>query len=287
MIGIYQYFRKKSGIIKKNMISVVCIGSIISLGGCTMLFQSNNMNEYSDALFQTIKEQDYKKFEELLSETGDVNQPRSNKKVSRSVDFENIYPLQEACFTSAQMAYDLLEHGARADVVDPYIESSPLIYALSASYPERFEVAERLIEAGSNLEHVDANQNTALNLCVVVFENESEETYRHSMEVLSYLLEHCNLELVMEKSNNNPLRAAAMCNNCRAIEYILTQGYLDVDTSWHGFTPLMNAAILQKKDACKLLLEKGADKAAVSPEGKTAYDYAAEMNNTELMNLLQ
>lgn len=54
----------------------------------------------------------------------------------------------------------------------------------------------------------------------------------------------------------------------------------------NGITPLMIACKNCNIDTVKVLLRLGADITIVDNNNKTAYDYACEHNNTELINLL-
>ena len=53
-----------------------------------------------------------------------------------------------------------------------------------------------------------------------------------------------------------------------------------------GYTPLMGAAAAGRDDIADLLLEKGADPALVSEDGKTAADVAREHGHTALADRL-
>ena len=72
-----------------------------------------------------------KEVRKLLAQGAQIDALRSENPVLKMVDFENIYPIEKACKTSFEMASLLLDEGARADVIDPYIQATPLIFALS------------------------------------------------------------------------------------------------------------------------------------------------------------
>lgn len=54
----------------------------------------------------------------------------------------------------------------------------------------------------------------------------------------------------------------------------------------NGITPLMIACKNNNINAVKIIINMGANRFLVDNNNKTAYDYAREHNNTELINLL-
>ncbi|MCR4691243.1 MAG: ankyrin repeat domain-containing protein [Lachnospiraceae bacterium] len=251
-------------------------------------------DSYSDRLYKAICSQDTEAFDALLQEGGDVNSLRDEEQIATtgifrmaksSMDLENVYPLQIACQKSPEMAYKLLAAGAKVDVVDAYLHSTPLIYALSSNQPDRFTLASELLKRGADPGRIDDNKRVAINNAVHTLRTDSEETRQQSMELLKELLAKTDMQDVIDNSASNPLREAAKYGNCEAIEYLLSQEIIDIDLVTDGMTPLMIAVIGKNTQACKMLLEKGADPSIVSREGKTAYDYAKEYNNEELLQV--
>jgi len=268
---------------------IIMIGIFCFLTGC-----DTEKDSYAERLYQAITQEDYETFKALLKEDGDINTIRdaaSKKGIFRNaknaMDFENVYPLEIACQKSPAMAYDLLEAGADVQVVDPYLHSTPLLYALSSDQPKRFELAMELIHRGADVGHMDDNRRVALNLAVHILETDPEETKEQSFELVKLLLEQTDLEKVIQSSASNPLREAAKYNNCTVIRYILEQGLIEIDLKTDGMTPLMIAVINKNVDASRVLLENKADVEAISDEGKTAYDYAKENEDKELQKLLE
>ena len=90
------------------------------------------------------------------------------------------------------------------------------------------------------------------------------------------------------RSFNKMLGIAAMYNQVLCCQYLLDNGYCDVNeiVDKSGKTSLIIAAKEGSHGACELLLEYGADKDIKDNDGKTAYDYAVENGNTEIAKLL-
>lgn len=241
---------------------------------------------YSEKLYRAIGRKNPAEVRLLLAQKGNVNSPRSMNPVMRLVDYENIYPLEKACKTSYEMAMLLLEAGADASLVDSYIGSTALIYALSQNYGERFELAFTLIEKGAVIDQVDDIGRTAVNKAAVIYPTDTPEQREKEMELMAYLLEACDLETVLERSSTNPLVEAARFDNIPILEYILDEGLVDINRMAGGYTALMKAVLANCKDACRLLLERGADTTLLSAKGKTAADYAMKRGDAEIISML-
>ncbi len=272
---------------KRNIYKLILILVLITLfAGCSK--SESKKSSDNERLYQAIYNGDKNMFEALLSAGVDINALRNeniNGHVSAAGDFENVYPLEIACQRSPEMAYELLEMGADVNAVDPYINSTALIYALSSNNPGRFKLAMDLIEKGADTEHIDDNKRIAINLAVHTLSTDPDEAYEESYELLKMLSEKTDMNYVIESSASNPLREAAKYGNCNAIDYILDNELVDIDLVTDGMTPLMIAVIGKNESACELLIKRGADVTIISREGKTAYDYAKEYDLTDIMEL--
>lgn len=242
---------------------------------------------YPERLYRAVGKDDPEEVARILSEKGPLNQVRTANLILRMVDFENIYPLEKACETSFRMACMLLDAGADAGVVDPYIGSTPLIWALSENYEERFELALRLIEGGAQVDQVDDNGRCALNRAAVIYDSDSDAARMRELELVKVLFEKCDVEKVLQKCRGNPLIEAARFNNIRVMEYILDGGLIDINRTEDGYTALMKAVLANCEQAVELLLVRGADPEVVSPKGKTAKEYAIKKGNLRILGLFE
>ena len=71
------------------------------------------------------------------------------------------------------------------------------------------------------------------------------------------------------------------------VKFILDQGYGDVNEPVAGETALMFAARESTSEMVELLLSFGADSSMRSFDGKTAYDYAVQANNKDIIAILE
>ena len=267
---------------KRFFLAVLLIIAMIFTEGCGML--SGNQAE---ELYQAIRDEDTERVRELAKNHRILNRPRETGLLMLVPSIENVYPLEAACYTSAELTEILLDEGADVNVVDPYISSTPLINALSAYYPERFRIAFELIERGADIDKVDENRRSALNACVMPSRQDTDEAREDQMRLLKYLLEHCDLKEGAEKSGTNALINAASFGNEAALEYIAAAQYYNVDDMPGGYTALMAAAGMGKIEVCSILLEYGADPYLRSEKGETAIDYALASRHPEVAEFLE
>ena len=86
------------------------------------------------------------------------------------------------------------------------------------------------------------------------------------------------------------LALAAYMNNDLIVKYLLDHEVYDIDAIANPKstqkTALMFAVQQKSYESCKILLEYGADKSIVDIDGKTAMDYALEMNDEQLISML-
>lgn len=157
-----------------------------------------------------------------------------------------------------------------------------LIETLNSGRAERYEEVMDLLSDDVNTNYVNEDGRTAINLVVTVSEYDSKETRDGCEAVLKYLLAHCDTEYLEKETRTNPLIEAARYNNTKAMEYLLENHCYDVNGMPDGMSAMMVAAREDNVEACKLLLEYGADRKLKSYEGKTAYVYAAQYNDDEM-----
>ncbi|XP_048238695.1 ankyrin repeat domain-containing protein 17-like [Haliotis rufescens] len=83
----------------------------------------------------------------------------------------------------------------------------------------------------------------------------------------------------------NILHQACDGLNVEIVKYILTQNIVDDINSraWHGKTPLMNAALIQNKEAFDLLVKKGANLILVDNNDNNILHYASEGGNVDIV----
>ena len=200
-------------------------------------------------------------------------------------------PLVEACYyRNVQAVEVLLENGAdpnfyidgRWTALEAAIVSSP-----AGSMDERnFEIIKLLVEHGadfdrcSSLDPVIDQLSDWISLGGEPFDEFKEE-------VLLYLLDNTK-----NPNDYNTCFCDAVKSGNLGLAKIVFADY-DMDINYKGYqgkTPLINLIIYPRAthqaEMISFLLENGADKSLTDDNGKTAYDYAIETGNQEIIDLL-
>ena len=241
----------------------------------------------SDKLYTAISKGDVKTVQAALEADRNLWERGARKILVIDQSPENITHLEFACATSKEMAdLFLQEEFLSVKSLDSSYGSTALIYALSADYPERFEVARTLIDRGVDINVVDDRKRTALNLALITYSTDSKEVKKESREILEYLLHDCDLNDVIKKSGDSPLNVAIKMGDVDTLKYLLQTGNIDVNTIAGNHTALMRA--VQKGDfsMCELLIRHGALVNIQSPLGLTARDYAKNIRDRGILQLL-
>lgn len=242
---------------------------------------------YSRALIKAIEKDDMKQLESLLKKPGDVNSPPYGKNILTFiflVETPNEVPLSVAAYKgNFEMVKHLVEAGA--NVNSGSSGWAPLIHTLQSPTNEKYKIANYLIDKGAkvNPKGIDYDNSTVIEN--VFWRTASEE---ESYKLFKRLIK---MGVPIESEDyygNNVIFSAASGNNILALEYLVEERNVDVNRkSEFNYTPLTEATRSDAIDAVKYLLSKGADKTVKDKDGMTAYDYAVENENQEMMELLR
>ena len=114
----------------------------------------------------------------------------------------------------------------------------------------------------------------------------------HDYSMVKLLLEHgANVnEPSKNETNyfNTPLMIASWSGDYEIVKLLIEhRAVINQVDKKNGFTALIKAIINNENEIAKYLIEVGADKSIISFEGKTAYDYAVEKDNAEMIKILR
>lgn len=201
-----------------------------------------------------------------------------------------IYPFGEACYSSnIEMIQFLIESGAEINGIEQVI---PLSIIYRNKNDNWYEISQLLLQNGASLDYItdySGGKSSVLQDIVQVrsgaalpgYKPESKED---AIKAFHYALEKCdhnnvNWMRVLQHSVSN--------NRIEIVKLLLEQEYCTVNDTSVGITALMFAARDSTPEMVQFLLDYGADKNIKSTDGKTAYDYAVQFNNKDIIALLE
>jgi len=192
-------------------------------------------------------------------------------------------------YGSLETVKTLVEHGA---IVDLGFRRLPLIEAIKKN---RFDIAWFLIESGADISETDSTEweeNVLFSLVSHKIESKDDyEIEQESFQLFKYVIEQ-GIPLAPPVGGSygihNILGYAAYNNHSLAVKYLLDESIIDIDSNddYLNRTPLICAVENQSYDTCIILLDYGADRTLKDVNGKKALDYAIELNDEKLIEML-
>ena len=266
-------------------IILICSISYLSIVG----YQHYDYNQgYSQALIKAIRDFDDEELNRLLENPKNIDSTPSLRIFIN--DSSNANPLEEAAFIGNYNAVvALVEAGANVNFINPTTDFTPLLSALITSKSNRITIANYLIDHGAD-EHHQPNQGgfgNALAESISYYGIEMTESYEFFLRMIDL-----GCDPYVKVSPGNIFFKSAIEKNKLVMVYLLENDMFDVNVvSKEGYSALMFVSRFTIKDIniemVNILLEYGADKTLVNEDGMTAYDYALETGNTELIELLR
>lgn len=198
------------------------------------------------------------------------------------------YPLGEACCTgNVEIIEVLVENGADVNLKS---RLSPLALTYFLKPPNWYNISLYLLENGASLDYKSHNseENVLTDIVghrpgIITVEVGSENSTEVAM-AFYYAIENCDHSKI---NWMRVLQHSATNDRVEIVKFLLDEGYCDVNDTSVGITALMFAARDSTPEMVQLLLDYGADKNIKSTDGKTAYDYAVQFNNKDIIALLE
>jgi ankyrin repeat protein len=276
----------------KMFIAILIIWSILLIC-CVFLVYLNSNFHHSKLLTNAILSQKDDEVIDILQRNPDcVNAYPSVVPYWYRCFFDmNIvhYPLVEACLTgNIELVEILIEYGADVNL-GVGAGFSPLALTYTQKPENWYQISVCLIENGASLDY--DNQNSNENILTDIIEGRpgamvddyGPEKSNDVETAFYYAIENCdhsqiNWMRVLQYSVSN--------DRIEIVKFLVNENYCDVNDNSVGMTALMFAARDSTPEMVQLLLDYGANKEYKSSNGKTAYDYAVETGNQEIIDLL-
>lgn len=269
----------------------------VILFGCFLIFSIGNLyvNIKTNKLIKAIHQDDINEALELISDNKQSVNSLSScfPTLSVMLDDSVVYPLQEACnYGEYEIVQTLIEYGADVNCVDPTIHSTPLIMTLRSNNQNRFEIADFLIDNGADIivatdDHNENVLSASTWLSLNPNESEKEASKQMFIRVLSvYIQEEIDIKNIKCRCGNVYLTACSN-GNVEVIKYLLDNNFYEInETSQDSKTALMIAVQSEKIEVVEYLIDNGANTHIVDANGNSAYYYAIESHNDEIIRLL-
>ena len=255
-----------------------------------MYFNSNYY--YAKKLISAIREENINVVQQIVEEKPNcINTYPSitSKWWHSAMNWRVYYPLNEACITgNIDLIELLIKNGADVNCNDGF---SPLSIIYRSKTDNWYNISLILIENGASLNYTTeyTGEKTAVledlvhsppGASLSYYEPDNEEV----IKAFNYALEKCdhnnvNWMRVLQHSVSN--------DRIEIVKLLLEQKHCTVNDTSVGMTALMFAARDSTPEMVQLLLDYGADKNIKSTDGKTAYDYAVQFNNKDIVALLE
>ncbi len=169
----------------------------------------------------------------------------------------------------------LLKRGANVESVG--VSREPALVA--ASFLEKREIVEMLLNHGANIEAKDGNENTSL-----------QRVAWRNLEIVKLLLDRGAQVNTKNVHGTTPLHQAANRGQTAIVDLLLDHGAdINAERSFNGDTPLhwSVASRWGRIETVKLLIDGGADIDAKNKDGDTPLDDAVRNGKLEAVSLIQ
>ena len=246
-----------------------------------------------DALFIALENNDLETMDNVLAKCPRAVNARQVTIVTIfHMDVANNTLLVEAIFKHKTDAAKLLVEKYGADVNRRAgNRQTPLLEALRQG---DYDMAWYLINHGADVFKTEGGSwNETVPFAIVglsISENDYEEA-KAQLDLLKYVIEQ-GVPLDTPKGGTYGIQTllgfAAYKNNWLVVDYLIEAEVFEMDdiVTDDNRTSLICAAENGSYDACKALLAHGANKDVIDAHGMTAYDYAVQLNDTRMIELL-
>ena len=269
----------RQSFIKFSVVVIIIVAAIMAVIIGKGIFQTQK-------LFDAIERNDYSGAIQAVEKGAWINKRKHLLHVPNLIP-QNPTPLIIACKKGDEKIISLLlDSGADINKKDGYTGQTPLLAALHGTKANRFSIAMLLLENGADPFAIQ-NTTSPLEETLVVLDSDNPQTIEEGFKLFKYLMEQ-QVDMDICTGQANLLTFAARYNNYNVVEFLVKENYYDINSKdLAGDSALIVATQYNQTQIMHLLLELGADKSLRGAEGKTAYDYAVELDFSEFFEILK
>ena len=198
------------------------------------------------------------------------------------------YSLYHACLKDdIEIVETLIKAGANVNGAGGDI---PLSAVYLNKNPHWYEISVMLIENGASVNYITDYSGGKISvlqdIISIALGDDSTDTPDDEDVYLAFVY-------ALKHSDKNNIDWYKVCHECvssdrvKIVELLMKEGFFKVNDDSEGMSLLMFAARDSTVEMVRFLLNHGADKSIISKEGKTAYDYAIERGNIDIIKLLK
>lgn len=291
----------KSKLIIISIVVIIFLAIIL-----TFVMNIHSRLQSKENLFSAIENNDMPTIERILEEYPSLINEKQYFSDILSVFSErsNPTPLLKAIqYWNADLIKYFIEKGADINISNGTKVAYPLIQVFETGLNEKYELAWLMIQNGADLSVKQQFYTVPYAIVSSSIEDDEVEFQRQSLALMKYVIEQGisleapdptnsqtgNIKRSTWYDINALIGYASRNNHVLVVQYLLDNQIYGIDdsVSLDGTTALIQAVKGEAYSTCKLLIEYGADKSKVDSNGKTAYDYAIEVGNQEIIDLLK
>lgn len=275
---------------KKTILIITII--LISVGLISIIMYNSDYH-YSKKLISAVETEDVVSVKRILEEKPScVNTVPAlmPKWFYIFTDTERpTYALDIACRTdNLELVQVLINFGADVNGREQAIPLST-VYLIKKNH--WYQMSLLLIENGATLDYITTYSGGNSSVLQDIVQSKGgaslpgyiPDSDHEVLLAFNYAIENCNHGKVEWA---NVLQQSVSNDRVEIVRLLLDKRLCDVNDTSLGITALMFAARDSTPVMVKLLLDFGADKSYRTADGKTAYDYAVQSNDKEILSLL-
>ena len=270
---------------------ILLLGLFLCIACVFCVIQNIMPRIHSQRMVDAIKQNDYESLQKLVQKhpnainTTPISLPYFLRRLMDSAP--KYPPLHVACkYGRSDMVELLVIHGADVNLQDDLLHDTPLNMCLRGNTPNKYEIANVLLENKADVtlrRRYNDDYDTIgafLRGCSGEFNVEEEAFFLHMLTAIdSDSYDYGDL-----------LETIILLNRFKALTLLCEFNDFDINRyRCYEVPPLIYACLVATSnyEMVALLLEYGADRALQDNNGKTAFDYAIEMDNADIATILK